>query len=180
MGRWRVLEVSWRMFPKTLLARFGRNPETVKGALERELGAFRALPGEIGAVWLEPSAPGAWSPAEVAEHVLKVNVGMSKTLRILRGDAPLPEQPRTPGTLSEGRAQAPAFSLPGEPQPWAVLEPQWAEMEERLLREAEQTHDWEGRTWFHPYFGDLDALGWAQAAAMHMAHHRRQLEDNQR
>ncbi len=164
------------MFPKTLLARFGRDPETVKVALSRELEAFRALPGQLE-VWLQPaSGAGAWSPAEVTEHVLKVNVGMSKTLRLLRRDAPLPEQARTPGTLVEGKAQAPEFSLPGPPQPWAVLEPQWAEMEGRLLREAEQTHDWEGRTWFHPYFGDLNALGWAQAAAMHMAHHRRQLE----
>ena len=163
------------MFQKTLLARFGRDPQAVKSALSRELGAFRALPEELGAVWSTPRAPGAWSPAEVTEHVLKVNVGMSKTLHLLRRDAPLPEQTRTPGTLLEGRAQAPEFSRPGAPQPWAALEPQWAEMEARLLREAKQTHDWEGRTWFHPYFGDLNALGWAQAAALHMAHHRRQL-----
>ena len=148
----------------------------MKGALERELAAFGALPGELTAVWLTPPAPGAWSPAQVTEHVLKVNVGMSKTLRLLRQDAPLPEQARTPGKLLEGKAQAPEFSRPSEPQPWAVLEPQWDEMQRRLLSEVEQTQDWRSRTWFHPYFGDLDALGWAQAAALHMAHHRRRLQ----
>ncbi len=164
------------MFQKTLLARFGRDPETVKSSLSRELEVFRALPGELEEVWSTPRASGAWSPAEVTEHVLKVNIGMSKTLRLLRRDAPLPEQTRTPGTLLEGKAQAPEFSHPGEPQPWAVLEPQWQEMQNRLLSEVEQTHDWEGRTRFHPYFGDLGALGWVQAAALHMAHHRHQLQ----
>ena len=164
------------MFQKSLLARFGREPETAKSALTRELAAFRSLPEELTVVWLEPPAPGAWSPAQVTEHVLKVNVSMSKTLRLLRRDAPLPEQARTPGKLLGGKAQAPDFAHPGEPQPWAALEPQWDEMQRRLLSEVEQTQDWRSRTWFHPYFGDLDALGWVQAAALHMAHHRRRLQ----
>lgn len=163
------------MFQKSLLARYGREPETAKGALARELAAFAALPEALTEVWLEPRAPGAWSPAQITEHVLKLNVGMSKTLYILRRDAPLPEQARTPGELLEGKAQAPDFSHPGSSQPWAVLKPQWEEMQSRLLGEVEQTRAWRGRTWFHPYFGDLDALGWTQAAALHMAHHRRQL-----
>lgn len=125
-------------------------------------------------MWLEPAAPGKWSPAQVTEHVMKVNVGMSKTLYLLRRDAPLPEQARTPGALVAGRAQAPEFSRPGEGLPWAVLEPEWLELKTRFLAEAEQIRASE-RTWFHPYFGDLDALGWARAAAFHMAHHRKQL-----
>jgi len=164
------------MFQRALLARFGREPEAARGVLTRELAAFRALPAALAEVWTVPPAPEAWSPAQVTEHVMKVNVGMSKTLHLLRRGDPLPAQARTPGTLQSGRAQAPAFSRPGEPQPWAVLEPAWLDTERRLLAEVAQTRDWTGRTRFHPYFGDLDALGWVQAAALHMAHHRRALQ----
>jgi hypothetical protein len=167
------------MLDRRLLARFGRQPEAAEAALARELEAFRALPTRLAAVWTLPRVPGAWSPAEVSEHVLKVNVAMSKTLHLLRRDAPLPEGPRTAGVLKEGRAQAPAFSHPGPPQPWSALEPAWLEMERRLLAEVRATRDWHGRSWFHPYFGELDALGWVQAGALHMAHHRRQLEERE-
>ena len=168
------------MFDKTPLARFGRDPEAVRHALEREFTAFEALPETLAEVWLEPYAPGKWSPAQITEHVMKVNVGMSKTLYILRRDAPLPEQQRTPGSLKNGKAQAPAFSEPGEGFAWAVLQPKWQGVKTRFLAEAEQVGsaqpDVSERTWFHPYFGDLDALGWARAAAFHMAHHRKQLK----
>lgn len=171
------------MLNNTLLARFGRDPETVRAALEGEFSAFESLPETLTEVWLEPTAPGKWSPAQVTEHVLKVNTGMSKTLYLLRRDAPLPEQTRTPGVLTEGKAQAPEFSRPGEGLPWAALQPGWLELKTRFLAEAEQIGaqaDVPPRTWFHPYFGDLDALGWARAAAFHMAHHRKQLGALQR
>ena len=163
------------MLDKTLLARFGREPETATAALVRELGAFEGLPEQLSRVWLTPCAPGKWSPAETTEHVIKVGVGMSKTLHLLRLGAPLPLEARAPGTLLGSRAQAPAFSQPGPPQPWRVLKPLWFDMQSRLLNEVDEPHSWSGRTRFHPYFGDLDALGWVQAAALHVAHHRRQL-----
>ncbi len=163
------------MIDAKLLERFGRDPAEVKGALEREFTAFEALPAALADVWLVPRAPGAWSAAQTTEHVLKVNVGMSKTLRLLCQDGPLPAPSRTPGTLTEGKPQAPAFSLPGDGLAWAVLEPQWLEMRARFLGELEATQVWHGPTRFHPFFGDLDALGWVRAAALHMAHHRRQL-----
>ena len=164
------------MLEKRLLARFGRQPDTARASLRRELEVFRALPTRLAEVWLVPRAPGTWSPAEVSEHVLKVNVALSKTLHLLRRDEPPPEGPRTPGVLKDGRAQAPIFSHPGAPAPWAELEPAWLEMERRLLAEVAQTSRWYERTRFHPYFGDLNALEWVQAGALHMAHHRRQLE----
>lgn len=172
-----------------MLARFGRDPEAVRVTLKGEFTAFERLPVELTGVWLEPHAPGKWSPAQTTEHVMKVNTGMSKTLYLLRRDAPLPKQARTPGLLVEGRAQAPEFSRPGEGFLWETLEPRWLELKTRFLAEAEQAdgsltdrsqagsfrNNVAERTWFHPYFGDLDALGWVQAAAFHMAHHRKQL-----
>ncbi len=167
------------MLDKTPLARFGLDPETVREALAREFTAFEALPAELTAVWLEPYAPGKWSPAQITEHVMKVNTGVSKTLYLLRRDAPLPEQQRVPGRLEDGKAQAPAFSEPGEGLPWEVLQPKWLELKTRFLTEVEQART-SKRTWFHPYFGDLGALDWARAAAFHMAHHRKQLSAAQR
>lgn len=164
------------MFDPNLLKRFGRDPEGAKAALTSELSAFEALPPVLSDIWLVPRAPGAWSAAQTTEHVLKVNVGMSKTLRRLRRDGLVSEPSRTPGTLVDGKPQAPAFSLPGDGLPWADLEPGWSAMRERFLTEVEATQGWSGKTWFHPYFGDLDALGWVRAAALHMAHHRKQLE----
>jgi len=156
------------------LTRFGKGPEAAREAFVRQADALTALVPRLEARWTEPLV-GAWSPAEVFEHVMKVNVGMSKTLHLLRRDAPLPEQKRVPGALREGKAQSPPFALPGAPKPWAALEPDWRETRGRFLAEIDATRDWHGRTFFHPYFGDLDALGWVQAAALHMAHHRKQL-----
>ena len=163
------------MIDSKLLERFGRDPEGAKAALGREFTAFEALPAALADVWFVPRAPGAWSAAQTTEHVLKTNVGMSKTLHLLRQAEPPPESSRTPGTLKDGKPQAPAFSLPGDGVPWAVLEPKWSAMRERFLGELEATQKWHGPTRFHPFFGDLDALGWVRAAALHMARHRRQL-----
>ncbi len=163
------------MYDPKLLERFGRDPAEAKGILRRELAAFGALPAALADVWLVLRTPGAWSAAQTTEHVLKVNVGMTRTLYLLRQDGPLPAPSRTPGALVDGKPQAPAFSLPGDGLAWAVLEPEWLEMRARFLGELEATQTWHGPTRFHPFFSDLDALGWVRAAALHMAHHRRQL-----
>ena len=163
------------MYDTRLLERFGRDPAGAKAALERELAVFGTLPAALADAWFVPRAPGAWAAAQTTEHVLKINIGMSKMLHLLRQAELPPEPSRTPGTLKDGRPQAPAFSLPGDGLAWAVLEPQWLEMQARFLGELEATQTWHGPTRFHPFFGDLDALGWVRAAALHMAHHRRQL-----
>lgn len=163
------------MYDSNLLERFGHNPGGAKAALEREFTAFEALPAALTDVWFIPRAPGTWSAAQTTEHVLKVNTGMSKMLYLLRQDEPPPEPSPTPGTLKDGKPQAPAFSLPGDGVLWADLEPGWLKMRERFFTEIEATRIWHGPTRFHPFFGDLDALGWVRTAALHMAHHRRQL-----
>jgi hypothetical protein len=165
------------MFSQTLLTRFGATPEAAKAALEDELARFEALLPQLEERWTQPLRAGAWSPAEVTEHVLKINLGMSKVLYLLRQGRTMPQgAPRTPGVLIEGRAQSPEFGLPGEPQPWSVLAPRWTEMRSRFLAEVDATTEWHSRSWFHPYFGELSALGWVQAAALHLSHHRKGLE----
>ncbi len=157
-----------------MLERFGRDPTEARVRLAHELSAFAALPEQLSDVWAVPLRPGAWSLAQTTEHVLRVNVSVSKVLRLLRQDAPPSQGNHTPLARVGGRVQAPAFSLPGPPRPWAALEGSWLEMTSRLQREAAASRVWQGRTWVHPFFGDLDALGWLASASFHMAHHRRQ------
>ena len=120
---------------------------------------------------------GAWSPAQVTDHVRLINVSISKVLHLLRREGPLPDAQRVPVTVVEGRVQAPPFALPGPVQSWAALEGPWLEMATHLNDEVAATRVWHGRTWFHPYFGDLDALEWVASASLHMAHHRKQLRE---
>jgi hypothetical protein len=161
---------------RAVLERFGTTPAAAREALVRQQGAFEALWPALQAHWEEPLGDDAWCPAQVTEHVLKASARFSKALYLLRRDEPLPEVPRVAGTFRNARAQAPAAVMPGPPQPLAALKPQWDEVHARLLAEADATREWHGRTLFHAFFGDLDALGWLQVAAFHLRHHRKQLE----
>ena len=158
------------------LSHFGSSPEEAKAVLVHEFDAFEEVQTSLQERWTVPLRPGAWSPAQVFEHVLKTDVSMSKVLYLLRRDAPLPEMPKKPANVENGKIQSPAFALPGEPQPLEALLPEWKEVRERHLQEVNKMSNWHERTVFHPVFGELDALQWVQAASLHMAHHRKQLE----
>jgi hypothetical protein len=159
-----------------VLARYGREADEAKLIFERELAAFAVLPQTLTEVWLTPTRPGAWSPAQVTEHVCLVNVAASKVLYLLRREEPLLEGPRTRATVIGGRVQAPPFTLPGPSRPWEALHSQWRAMETRLAGEVAATRVWRGRRYFHPFFGDLCALEWLASASFHLAHHRKQLQ----
>ena len=162
---------------KDALSHFGSDPGEAQAILVREFDAFEKVQTSLQERWTEPLRPDAWSPAQIFEHVLKTNVSMSKVLYLLRRDAPLPEMPKKPVNVENGKIQSPEFALPGEPQPLEALLPKWKEVRERHLQEVDKTSTWHERTVFHPVFGDLDALQWVQAASLHMAHHRKQLEE---
>lgn len=161
---------------RRVLERFGTTPAAARAALARQQGAFEALWPALQSRWEDPLREGAWCPAQVTEHVVKASARFSKALYLLRRDEPLPEVPRVPGAFEDGRAQAPASVIPGPPQPLAALVPQWQEVHARLFAEVDATRTWHGRTLFHAFFGELDALGWLQVAAFHLRHHRKQLE----
>ncbi len=165
------------MLNKNLLSHFGSDPGEAKTVLIHEMDAFEELQTSLQERWTEPLRPGGWSPAQILEHVLKTNVSMSKVLYLLRRGAPLPEMPKKPATVEDGKVQSPEFALPGEPQPLADLLPEWQKTNERFLQEVDKTTAWHDRTVFHPVFGELDAQEWVQAASLHMAHHRKQLEE---
>jgi hypothetical protein len=159
---------------RKVLLQYGDDMEGARAALERERAAFEAMWPELQDRWKVPLQEGAWCPAQVVEHVLKASTGFSKVLYLLRRDAPLPDVPKVPGTYKGGRPQAPDSAIPGDPQPFEALEPTWREVHDRLLKEAVVAQPSE-RTFFHPFMGDLDALGWVRMSAYHLAHHRKQL-----
>jgi hypothetical protein len=163
-------------FDAALLRRLGSTPQEAKALLQNELGAFEALLVRLEPRWTTAPREGAWCPAQVVEHVMKVNDATSKILHLLNRDAPLPHVARTPGELRGGRPQAPAPLRPGEPQAFGAVREGWQASRRRFLAEVAKTTDWSGRTFYHPFFGDLTALQWVQAMSFHNAHHRKGLE----
>ncbi|MBB6097045.1 hypothetical protein HNR42_000459 [Deinobacterium chartae] len=160
------------------LARFGRTPADALARLEAELDAFEAQARRLEAQgrWTQAPASGGWSPAQIAEHVLKVNVGCSKAVHLLRSGRDLPPLPRVPGSYQDGRRQSPPAMLPGDGQPWASLEAAWQQARTRLHAAVQAEGPWpDDRCIFHPFLEDLNALQWLQMAAYHTAHHRGQL-----
>ncbi len=163
-------------FDPRLLMRFGAGPEDAAARLEQELEAFTALLPLLKPHWTARPAADAWCPAQVVEHVIKVNDATSKILHLLNRQAPLPEVARRPGELANGKPQAPIQLKPGEPRPFAELTAAWQVSTARFLAEVASTRDWTERRFFHPFFGDLSAQAWVQAMSFHNAHHRKGLE----
>ena len=157
-----------------LLDDLGDTPEQAAARLAQEVDAFEAAARAREADWLTRPRPGAWSPAQLTEHVLLANASFGKVVHLLGSGRPLPEGPRVPSTITNGKVAAPSFLLPGPGAPWAELELRWREAHARFLQAAGQPSN-PARLFWHPSFGDLDALGWTRAAAWHTRHHRRQL-----
>lgn len=126
--------------------------------------------------WLVARAEGAWSPAQIAEHVMLISKSMAQVLRAYQAPE-MPTFPRLPASYVNGKKQSPAYALPGEGKPWSELEPDWVKTHIRLVQAAEGVTNWQDqRTVHHPYFGDLNALEWLQMATFHLIHHRRQIQ----
>lgn len=163
------------MYDPNVLARYGDTPASTAQALREAVAEFERTLELTRNRWFVPVADGRWSPAQQAEHVLKSNATFSKVIHLLGSDRTLPDLPRVPGELRDGRPVAPANLVPGDGEAWEVLEVQWREVHDRLARETERIDPANGRTIWHPYFGALDAFGWARSAVFHTHHHREQL-----
>ncbi len=164
------------LFDAALLSRLGSTPQEARALLKKELERFEALIPRLEPRWTTAPNEAAWCPAQVVEHVMKVNDATSKILHLLNRDAPLPQVARTPGEVRGGRPQAPAPLRPGEPQAFETVREGWQASQRRFLAEVAKTTDWRGRTFYHPFFGDLTALQWVQAMSFHNAHHHKRLE----
>ncbi|PNY82894.1 hypothetical protein CVO96_06195 [Deinococcus koreensis] len=156
----------------------GTRPDTgPAAALAHELGALEAHLRTRQADWQRPQPGRAWSPAQEAEHVILIGEAGRRAIRLLLSERELRPLPHVPGTLREGRRQAPEFAQPGEAGlAWGELETAWAAHRAALLELAAGVHDRPGRTLWHPFLGEIGAVAWLNSLTAHVRHHRELLE----
>ncbi|MFC4638576.1 DinB family protein [Deinococcus hohokamensis] len=162
--------------PAVLLA-FGQTPAEARERLSTELDRFEAQLQARQADWTRPQPERDWSPAQEAEHVLLINEGVTRLLALLLSERELRAVPQTPGVLKDGKRQAPAHTMPSaDGLAWAELDGRWAAHRARLEEVAAQIRETPGRTMWHPFYGELDALDWLRMVNGHLYSHRQLLE----
>lgn len=139
--------------------------------------------------WATPSAPGKWSPAQIAEHMALVYEAL---LRELAGEAamaarlpPLRQKVLRwvllPHILFHRsfpvRARAPRETRPGDAHPdRSTVLARLREMAERFEHELDRARATGDAHLTHPYFGSVPPVKTLRFCAVHLEHHRRQLE----
>ena len=158
---------------------YGTWDEALK-RLEASRKALLALLREADPAWLSaPLREGAWTPLMVAEHVALVEDSTARVLRRLRRLAAgenLPPVPVKPGEFKDGKPQAPEGVRPGG---GLALEGGRALLDRArafLRGEVAPADPQNPATFPHPFFGELNPLGWLRAAAYHEAHHLKALQ----
>jgi hypothetical protein len=158
-----------------------------RAAIDEFIAAARAL---APSVWEAPRAAGAWSPAQVAEH-LAVVYEYNRTVATGTAPTPIPWifrpilQPLArmivvDNTLRAGRftrkGRAPGFFRPSSapPAPDAVLARLDAAVR-GLEADLRSRHPEARHTIAHPVFGTIPTADWIRLQAIHVRHHRAQL-----
>lgn len=163
--------------PSILLA-LGSTPAEVNDRLKRELDAFEAHLQTRAGDWTTTQQGREWSPAQEAEHVLKINRNITKLLGLLLSDKELRPVPHTPGTLRAGKRQAPEFSLPSGAGLSSDWQAEWQAHRAALEQVAAHVRATPQRTFWHPFYGELDALNWLRMVTGHLYSHRQLLEQS--
>ena len=169
--------------PKGFLERQGVTLEAVQSSLERA-GALldTNLKGVPDEAFHLPTASGKWSPAEIADHVIKANHLFAHALEIgLRrtADASLKVLSMPRGRVTDdGRAIAPTDE---EPTPGRSRQALRIDLESSFIHLARVTHDLDAAGGLgtvcvdQSFFGPMTGLECLQLIAWHTAHHARQL-----
>jgi len=158
-----------------------------RAAVDEFIAAARAIDA---ARWATPRAEGAWSPAQIAEHLAVV---YEYNRKVATGDAPDPipgifkplVQPLArwivvDNTLKAGRftrkGRAPGFfqPTPVPPSQDAVLARLDAAVR-GLEGDIRSRHPEARHAIAHPIFGNVPTVGWVRLQAIHVRHHRAQL-----
>lgn len=162
---------------RSALQSIGETPEAVRARLGQELDQFWAHLQTRQADWTRTQPGREWSPAQEAEHVMMVNGSIASVTRLLVSDKELRPMPQVPGEVKDGKRQAPPSSLPSEQgAAWDGLEAAWTQNRALAEAAAAQVVATPGRTFWHPFFGELDALDWLRVMTGHIASHRLLLE----
>lgn len=160
-----------------MLRAYGETPEEVRLTLRRELDALERHLHTRQGDWTRTQPGREWSPAQEIEHVLSIGTAGSRAAKLLLSDRELKAFPQVAGTLKHGKRQAPEFSLPSEQGlAWELWEQAWAAHRQQLEGLAANVRATPGRTFWHPYLGELDALDWLRSLVGHLRGHRELLE----
>ena len=158
-----------------------------RAAIEEFIAAARAIDP---AAWMTPRAEGAWSPAQIAEHLVKT-YEYNRTIVAGTAPQPIPWIVRpvlqrlargivVDSTLKAGRftrkGRAPAIFRPsGAPPPTDVLLGRLDAAVRGLESDLRSRHPEARHTIAHPIFGTIPTERWIRLQAIHARHHRAQL-----
>ena len=141
--------------------------------------------------WTTQPGPARWSPAQIAEHVVLVEIALLRKVRTLVATSPSP-QPATesdfgPAVLArltealagrQGRVDAPASLHPSggwtQPEVRERFQTHRAQLHEFLLTNAQPLHLYTAPS---PFFGPLSAYHWLLYAPLHTQRHIKQLDE---
>jgi len=162
--------------------------ETALADNRAALGEFVATARSLeGAGWTAPRAEGAWTPAQIAQHVALV---YEYSRDIALGTPPKGSLPRflrpflrrlvVDSTLRAGKftrkGRAPAMFKPSATPPSVTEAVQRLETAVSSFEAAIRSGHPEGRHFVtHPYFGDIATTDYIRFQAIHTRHHRAQL-----
>lgn len=140
--------------------------------------------------WTRPRAPGKWSPAQITEHV---SLAYEAVLGELAGGPPMAARMAPwrqallrwillPHMLFHRsfpvRAPAPRETRPGDgPADRRAALERLRALGERLEPELDRARRAGGHGITHPYFGTIPPLKALRFGAVHLEHHRRQLDE---
>lgn len=155
-------------------------------AVERFIRSCQQVPADR---WRHPLAAGKWSPAQVAEHVCltyeallhELGGGAGMRPRVGTGMQRLLRWVMLPHILFHRsfpvRARAPRETRPGDAHPdCAVVLARLRDVAERFEHELNRARGNGEVHLTHPYFGCVEPVKTLRFCAVHLEHHRRQLE----
>lgn len=157
----------------------GQTSDQVRTRLTVELNSLEAQLRGRQDDWniIQPNRE--WSPAQEAEHILKIDNSAVPVLQLLLSDRDLRPTSQIPGEVKNGKRQSPSELLPSdEGIPFEQLDTTWAAHRQQLEEMAAQVKPTPGRTVWHEFFGEIGALDWLRMITLHMSAHRKLLEES--
>lgn len=151
--------------------------EEMLAALEESRSVLLATIADEPWFWVRP-APEKWAPAEIVEHIARVEESAARVLRRLRREAAgetLPPPQVAPGTFKDGKPQAPPIVQPKGGLSFDELLQLLHQSRQHLLEEVRAFDFSYGGRFPHPFYGPITGKEWLASLVPHEPHHLQQL-----
>ena len=165
-------------FPKDFLARQGTTFDELQKRLQQVADGFTATLSEVeDAGFYTPVAAGKWSPAELADHLVKADELFVRALESVLSGEEIIVMER--GKVTEdGRPLSPIAEEPDPDQPRPELVQRFEETLHQLITVGSQVEDagqLDEVCVDQSFFGPMTGLETLQLCAWHVRHHTKQL-----